>query len=157
MKASLSDRLAKVNIAHERVMMTGSVPRQTYLEAHGEIDIMLDTFPFSGGTTTCEALWMGVPTVTLAGNTMIARQGASMLTCAGLKDWVARTEEEYINIAMNKANDIKALAKLRTSLREQVQASPLFDAPTFARNLENALHEMWEEKIRSVNIRNNGG
>lgn len=152
MQQSLKDRLSKMNIASERVTMLGSVSRQRYLEAHSEVDIVLDTFPFSGGTTTCEALWMGVPTITLAGQTMIARQGASMLTCAGLKDWVASTGNEYINIAINKASDINALAELRARLRSQVQASPLFDASTFARNLENALHDMWEEKIRSINV-----
>ncbi|MBI3902368.1 MAG: hypothetical protein HY306_05410 [Nitrosomonadales bacterium] len=92
--------------------MSGPVPRESYLAAHAEVDIILDTFPFTGGTTTCEALWMGVPTLTLAGDTMLARQGASLLTCAGLTDWVADSEEDYMNRAIRHATNLSSLAEL---------------------------------------------
>lgn len=124
--------------------MEGPVSREDYLAAHAKVDIILDTFPYPGGTTTCEALWMGVPTLTLAGDTMLARQGASLLTCAGLEEWVANNEEDYVALALAHASDINRLAQLRSGLRQQVLASPLFDAPRFARHLEDALQGMWQ-------------
>ena len=108
------------------------------------MDLILDTFPYPGGTTTCEALWMGVPTLTLAGDTLLARQGASLLTAAGLEEWVATSEEEYIAKAVALADDSPRLATLRAGLREQVSTSPLFDAQRFARNFEDALWGMWQ-------------
>ena len=92
----LQHRLAHVGIMPERVIMEGHVPRADYLAAYANVDIILDTFPYPGGTTTCEALWMGVPTLTLAGSTLLARQGASMLACAGLEDWIASDEDDYV-------------------------------------------------------------
>lgn len=145
-------RFSAVGIPAERVKIEGSVSREDYLAAHAEVDAILDTFPYPGGTTTCEALWMGVPTLTLAGNTLLSRQGASLLTCAGLEDWVANDEAEYIAKAVTLPSNFDRLALLRAGLREQVLASPLFDAPRFAANLEDALHEMWQSYLKG-----NGG
>ena len=125
-------------------MLEQPVSREAYLAAHAEVDIILDTFPYPGGTTTCEALWMGVPTLTLAGGTLLARQGASLLACAGLPDWVASDEDDYISRALAHTTDINRLAHLRSSLRAQLLASPLCDAPLFALNLEKALQGMWQ-------------
>lgn len=136
-------RLSHHGIDASRVTMSGSVPRVAYLESHGEVDVILDTFPYPGGTTTCEALWMGVPTLTLAGNTLLARQGASLLTAAGLDDWIAATEEEYIAMAVAYASDITRLAELRTTLRDRVLKSPLFNSARFAGSLESAFWELW--------------
>ena len=127
--------------------MEGHVPREVYLAAYANVDIILDTFPYPGGTTTCEALWMGVPTLTLAGGTLLARQGASMLTCAGLEDWFASDEGDYVNRTLVHATDINRLAQLRSGLRQKVLASPLFNAPHFALHLEDALQNMWQQKI----------
>jgi protein O-GlcNAc transferase len=138
-------RLEAQGIGASRVELHGPMPRDAYLAAHAEVDILLDTFPFPGGTTTCEALWMGVPTVTLAGETLIARQGASLLTAAGLPEWIAEDEDDYVAKALAYAADLEGLARLRAGLREQVAASPLFDAPRFARHLEEALWGMWHE------------
>jgi protein O-GlcNAc transferase len=140
----LLQRLDQAGIARQRVEIQEPMTREDYLAAHAEVDIILDTFPFPGGTTTCEALWMGVPTVTLAGNTMLARQGASLLTCAGLAGWVANTEEDYVALAVAHASDVKKLAQLRAELRQKVLASPLYDASRFALNLEDALYGMWQ-------------
>jgi protein O-GlcNAc transferase len=144
-REELERRLAQAGIAPERVTLAGPMPREAYLAAHAEVDILLDTFPYPGGTTTCEALWMGVPTVTLAGGTMLARQGASLLACAGLADWIAGDREEYVALSVKHAGDLGRLAQLRAGLRQQVQASPLFDAARFAAQLENALHGMWQK------------
>ncbi len=144
----LQARLRDASIAPERVTMAGQVPREQYLLAHAEVDILLDTFPYPGATTTCEALWMGVPTLTLAGDSLVARQGASLLACAGLGDWIAVDVDDYVARALAHAVDIDRLGRLRASLRDQVRASPLFDAPRFARHLEAALEGMWEQARR---------
>ena len=144
--AALCGRMAAQGIDTGRVELHGAMPRREYLAAHAGVDLLLDTFPFTGGTTTCEALWMGVPTLTLAGETLIARQGASLLTAAGLSDWIAADEDEYVANAVAFASNLEALAGLRAGLRQRVLASPLFDAPRFARNLEDALWGMWEER-----------
>ncbi|MGA8864405.1 MAG: tetratricopeptide repeat protein, partial [Gallionella sp.] len=139
----LLQRLQHYGIDPARVNARGATDRATYLAAHSEVDMILDTFPFPGGTTTCEALWMGVPTLTLAGDSLLARQGVSLLTAAGLEKWVATSKEEYIAKAITLASDLPELTSLRAGLRQQVLASPLFDAPRFARNFEDALWGMW--------------
>jgi predicted O-linked N-acetylglucosamine transferase (SPINDLY family) len=108
--------------------------------------MILDTFPYPGGTTTCESLWMGVPTLTLAGNTMLARQGADLLQTAGLDEWIALSEEEYILKACALSSDLPRLAILRQTLRDSILASPLCDSARFARNLEAALWGMWQHR-----------
>jgi predicted O-linked N-acetylglucosamine transferase (SPINDLY family) len=146
----LLQRLEQRSIDADRISLLGDAPRPVYLAAHGEVDLILDTFPFPGGTTTCEALFMGVPTVTLAGDRLIGRQGASLLSAAGLADWVAHSPQQFVQIAVARANDLPALAALRASLRDRVLASPLFDAPRFARNLEDALWGMWQQAPRRM-------
>jgi protein O-GlcNAc transferase len=148
----LMSRLQQHGIDPARVTLLGSVARKEYLAAHSEVDMILDTFPYPGGTTTCEALWMGVPTLTLAGDTLLSRQGASLLTAAGLRDWIATSREDYINRAVAFASDLPRLDALRAGLREQVLASPLFDAPRFARNFVDALWGMWQASRSSGRI-----
>jgi predicted O-linked N-acetylglucosamine transferase (SPINDLY family) len=108
---------------------------------------MLDTFPFPGGTTTCEALWMGVPTLTLAGKTLLERQGMSMLTNVGLSDWIADNTDDYVQKAIHFCQKTDYLATLRNSLRSTMALSPLVDAPRFAHDLEQAFQKMWHEKM----------
>lgn len=141
-----TQRCVALGIDAQRLLIHADSPREQYLAAHGEVDIVLDTFPYPGGTTTCEALWMGVPTLTLAGDTMIARQGASLLTAAGLPEWIAGSDAEYVDKAVAFAGDLAQLTELRASLRQKVLASPLFDAARFARHLEDALWGMWQAK-----------
>ena len=138
------ERLQRLGIPAGNISLHGSTSREVYLMAYAEVDLILDTFPYPGGTTTCEALWMGVPTLTLAGDTLLARQGASLLTAAGLQDWIAGDRDEYIARAISFAGDRDHLNLLRAGLRRQVQASPLFDAPRFARNFGEALWGMWQ-------------
>lgn len=145
-RALLLQRLEQAGIAADRISLHGAVDRPAYLAAHAEVDIILDTFPYPGGTTTCEALWMGVPTLTLAGDRLLARQGASMMACAGLPDWIAQNEEDYLARAQALASNLHQLAQLRSALRQQVLASPLFNSPRFALQLENALLGMWQQK-----------
>ena len=126
--------------------LAGRLPRAAYLAAYADVDIMLDTFPFTGATTTCEALYMGVPTVTLEGESMIARQGAGLLSNAGLDDWIAADEDDYVARAVRHSGDIQSLAALRATIRERVLGSPLFDAPLFTRGFEQAMERMWQQR-----------
>lgn len=143
-RARFSERIQQKGIDGTRVTLFGYTARADYLAAYGEVDLLLDTFAYPGGTTTCEALWMGVPTLTLSGNTLLARQGASLLTAAGLEAWIARSIDEYIGKALTLARDRAGLAALRASLRERARTSRLCDAPRFARNLENLLMTFWQ-------------
>ncbi|TNC93749.1 MAG: hypothetical protein FD121_1664, partial [Gallionellaceae bacterium] len=115
--AQLRQRLRQHGIAEIRVALHGFVDREVYLASHAEVDFLLDTFPYPGGTTTCESLWMGVPTLTLAGETLLSRQGASLLTASGLPDWIARDEDDYVAKAIAFAGDLPKLAALRAGLR----------------------------------------
>jgi len=135
---------ARHDIAAERIAFQGHKPFAEYLALHGEVDIMLDTFPYTGGTTSCHALWMGVPLVTLTGETATSRGGASLLNTIGLPDLVADSPERYLEIAENLANDAARLRELRAGLRKRMLASPLMDIPEFTRSLERAFRSMWQ-------------
>ncbi len=116
-----------------------------HLSIYEHIDIALDPFPFNGSTTTFESLWMGVPVVTLAGDTMVSRWGASMLRRIGHSELIAHSEEEYVRIASNLAENIDIIEKLRVSLREEVRFSPLCDARRRTRHIERTYHYMWNK------------
>lgn len=140
----------RAGIDRGRIELVDSTNRIEYLRAHHAIDLIVDTFPFNGGTTTCEALWMGVPTLTLRGDSMASRQGASLLSAAGLTDWIAESPEHYIRLAIEKASAIDSLKSLRSSLREKALASPLFDASRFADTWLSAVNEAWLKRRRDV-------
>lgn len=143
-RSQLFQRLARFGVAADRVSLHAPTSYLSYLQAYAEVDIVLDTTPFPGGTTTCEALWMGVPTLTLAGGTLIARQGASLMRAAGLPQWVADDEDAFVAKAKAFAAETGKLAALRSSLRSDLRDTPLFDAARFAANLESALWQMWQ-------------
>lgn len=114
-----------------------------HLQIYDSVDIALDAFPYHGTTTTCEALWMGVPVVTLAGDRHASRVGVSLLTNMGLSEMIAHSEDEYVRIALGLAEDLPRLAELRRTLRARMRASPLMDGPRFAAHAEAAYREMW--------------
>lgn len=143
---ALRRRMQAQGLDPARVVLHGRSSRAAYFEAHAEVDMLLDTFPFPGGTTTCEALWMGVPTVTLQGDRLIARQGAGLLHAAGLPDWIAADGDAYVRLAVRRAGDPAALARLRAGLREHVARSALFDAAAFAADFTQALEAMREAR-----------
>ncbi len=136
-------RFARHGIGVERLRLEGESPRADYLAAYNEVDIALDPFPFPGGTTSVEGLWMGVPVLTLRGDRFISHQGETILRSVGLPQWIASDEDDYVAKAAAFAGDLPALAALRAGLRDQLLASPLCDAPRFARNLEEAFRGMW--------------
>lgn len=141
-RAQFSQRCAAHGIPTERLQLCISQGFDRYLRAHSEVDVLLDTFPFPGGTTTCEALWMGVPTLTLCGHTMIARQGASLLSAAELGAWIVDSSDAYVAAAANWSQRVDELARLRHGLRQSVAASPLFDARSFAHDFTELLHRI---------------
>lgn len=149
-RIQLQQRLSEFGLPAERTTLYGPQTRENYLAAHSNVDIILDTFPYPGGTTTCEALWMGVPTLTYSGNSMLARQGASIMSCVGLANWIATDETDYLNKAIHFASDLEYLSLLRGTLRAQAGTSPLFDARRFARVLETRLAEIYREKRNPV-------
>jgi predicted O-linked N-acetylglucosamine transferase (SPINDLY family) len=132
-------------VAAAHVELRGASRHRSFLGQYNEIDIVLDPFPYSGGLTTCEALWMGVPTVTLPGEIFASRHSASHLSNVGLVDWVAADLDGYADLAVARAADPAALATLRAELRPWVKASPLCNAPRFGRNLGAALRHAWHE------------
>ncbi len=122
--------------------MTGG--RGGHLAAYGEVDVLLDTFPVGGHATACEALWMGVPVLTLYGSRHAGRMVSSVLTCLGLTEWVARTPEEFVKRGLEIAGDPGRLVALRSRLRERLESSPLCDGAAFTRRLEEAYRQMWQ-------------
>lgn len=144
-RARVSAAFVAGGIGRERLILRGSSPHRTLLAEYGEIDVVLDPFPYTGGLTTCEALWMGVPTVTLAGEIFAARHANSHMTNVGLPDWVAADLAAYEDLAVAKVDDIEALAALRSRLRAQMRASPLCDAPRFGESLGAGLRHAWRD------------
>ncbi len=136
-------RFSKCGVAADRLILEDYGPRAEYLAAYNNVDIGLDPFPFPGGTTTVEALWMGIPVLTMEGSSFIARQGVGLIMNAGLPQWIAKDPEDYVAKALGFASDLSALAALRSGLRQQVIASPIFDAPRFADHFQAALRAMW--------------
>ena len=120
-----------------------SLPRSEYLRLFDRMDIALDPFPYNGGTTTAEALWMGVPVLTLPGKMATSRLGLSILSACGMPEFVAHTEEEYVRLAASLAADLPRLAQLRATLRGRMKASAFMDGPRFAKNVEHAYRAMW--------------
>jgi predicted O-linked N-acetylglucosamine transferase (SPINDLY family) len=127
----------------ERLHVVNKRPREAYLQLHHEIDLAVDSFPFNGHTTICDALWMGIPSVVLQGDRYAARFGSSALVNLGLDDLIARSPQEYVAIATGLARDLPRLAALRHDLRVRLLASPLTDAPRFARAVEAAYRQAW--------------
>lgn len=149
----LHEKLAKGGIDSNRFILAPAIAnREDYMRSYGEVDIILDTFPYNGGTTTCEALYMGVPTITLRGHNIVSRQSATMMTCVGLEDWIASSLEQYIDKAVKFSNDLEWLNGIRHSLRERFKSSHLGDSASFTKELEGLLIQMYEEKMGKINL-----
>lgn len=142
----LASLFARHGVAAERLEMHGYIPSPAgHLALYNKVDIALDTFPYNGVTTTCEALWMGVPVVTEAGNTHVSRVGVSLLSNLGLAELIAEGPAGYVALALDLARDRARLAQLRESLRARMESAPLTDGPGFTRALESAYREMWRD------------
>jgi len=147
----MMNRFIQGRIDEKRVELLPWTPSiGEHLGIYNRIDIALDTFPYHGTTTTCEAMWMGVPIITLAGNMHASRVGVSLLSNVGLKDLIAETSDEYIDIAVKLASDTARLRSLRERLRDMMKHSPLCDAKRFTANLEKCYREVWEKWCNSA-------
>jgi predicted O-linked N-acetylglucosamine transferase (SPINDLY family) len=141
--ARIHDQFARDGIGDDRLTLDGrELSVRAHLTLYRQVDIALDTFPYNGTTTTCEALWMGVPVITLAGETHVARVGASLLTHLGSPEWIALTPDDYLAHASALAADRTRLTEIRAGLRRRMHASPLCDAEKFTRKLEAKYREM---------------
>jgi predicted O-linked N-acetylglucosamine transferase (SPINDLY family) len=145
-QAQLLRRFTERGIDAQRLELRQAVPqpRGGYLHHYGEIDFALDTSPWSGHTTACESLWMGVPLLTRYGGRQAGRMAASVLTAVELPEFIAGTRDEFVTRAVQWAQDRDRLARLRAELRERLRGSRLCDAARFARTLEAAYRQMWQ-------------
>jgi protein O-GlcNAc transferase len=142
------DLLAERGVGCDRVTFLARRPRSQYLGYYHDIDIGLDTVPCNGHTTSLDSFWMAVPVVTLVGQTVMGRAGLSQLTNLGLPELIAFSSEQFVRIAVELALDLAGLSDLRSSLRERMRASPLMDAPPFARGIEAAFRQMWRHAVQ---------
>ena len=145
MRDYIFEAFERAGIARERIeLVEWVVGIMEHLELFNSMDIALDTYPYNGTTTTCEALFMGAPVISMAGRVHLSRVGASILEQAGFSELVATTESEYIEKAVELATDIDRLARYRASLRETLLQSSLMDTEGFTRTLESAYRKMWQ-------------
>jgi predicted O-linked N-acetylglucosamine transferase (SPINDLY family) len=150
-QAPLLAWFAEDGIPSQRILFAGASLSTHYFEEYSRIDIALDPFPYNGGSTTLDALWMGVPVVTLAGRLPVQRHGASFLTAAGLPDLVTHSPEQYVTTAVFFAQTVPKIPGSRQNLRKALQASPLMDEIGLVRSAENAFRDMWRTWCRGRN------
>ncbi len=143
-QAGLYRDLANAGVDRTRIEMLPYIPLEDYYRSFGRVDIALDTMPFSGGTTSCDALWMGTPVITAPGQRSWSRSAASVLTTLRLQDWIAESPEDYVQRAVRFARNPAVVAELRKSLRSNMLASPLMDRQQFTRDMEQAFRHMWQ-------------
>ncbi len=149
-KQRFLDLFATRGVPPQRLGLLSSSAYAEYLAEYQKIDIVLDPFPFSGGTTTCEALWMGVPVVTCPGETFASRHSFSHLSNVGLTETIAGDLNDYVELAVSLANDLPRLAALRVGLRQRMAVSPLCDGKRFASNLAVLLRDVWQRHVENV-------
>jgi protein O-GlcNAc transferase len=148
-QAPLLAWFAEDGIPSQRILFAGGSTSTDYFEEYRHIDIALDPFPYNGGSTTLDALWMGVPVVTLAGRSPVQRTGACLLTAAGLPDLVTHSPEQYVTTAVFLAQTLPKIPDSRVNLRKALEASPLLDAIGLVRSVEDAFRNMWRNWCRT--------
>lgn len=132
-------------IDSKRLILEGSSSYDKYMETYSRVDVVLDTFPYPGGTTTLEAMWMGVPVLTMEGFNYMSRRGYSINMNASLPEWVAKNADDFVEKAFNIASDAEGLSALRATLRQRVTGSALFDQKRFAKDFGAMLLSMWDK------------
>ena len=151
MRDAVYRRFEFVGIGRGRLILEGSSPRSEYLASYNRVDIALSPFPYGGGTTSAEGLWMGVPVIAKRGNHFLSHLGESIAHNTGLSEWIASDQDDYVAKAIEYSSNLDGLAKLRLRLREQVLYSPLFDRKRFASHFETALRGVWNTAIKNNN------
>jgi protein O-GlcNAc transferase len=143
---AIQRRLSGAGVDPARLEFTGRLSMAKFHELHQRVDIALDSYPYSGATTTFDSLWMGVPVLSLAGEAPMSRSTESILVTLGMQDWVAQSEREYVELAARHAGDLAALAALRAGLRGRLEGSILMDGRRFTGQLEEIYRQMWRER-----------
>lgn len=143
----LHDRFVKAGVLRDRVEIVYRLPKDKYFEAYRNFDISLDPFPYNGGVTTADSLWMGVPVMTVAGMSYVSRQGTMVMSTLGLHDFIADSPEMLVQLAKEWTTRRTELAEIRAGLRDNLAKSPLADGPRYVRNLEAALRKVWRERL----------
>jgi len=146
----IARRLEQAGVASRRMQFIGRQPWSAYVQTYSKIDIALDPFPYAGGITTLDGLWMGVPVVTLSGDTAVGRGGRSILSNLGLPELIAYDHEQYVQIAISLARDLDRINALRRDMRARMLASPLMDAAQFAHDVETAYRSMWHNWCKAA-------
>lgn len=145
----ISLQFEALGVDRSRLLLQGVSPHSEMLAEYGKMDVALDPFPFNGGLTSCEALWMGVPVLTMAGNRPISRQTTGFLRTAGIEGFIGKNENEYVELAIKWSSNIDKLAGIRAGLRDRIKSSPLCDGKRFTANLEAAYRDMWKKWCNS--------
>jgi predicted O-linked N-acetylglucosamine transferase (SPINDLY family) len=143
MISAMTKRFKQRGVSQNRLLFRGLVELDEYLALHHEIDILLDAFPYSGGTTTHHGAWMGVPTITMNGPTIPCQQGVDIMRSYGLEQFIADDEDDYIYKAIDWRQHIPELAEIRLGMRDRIPVNPLPDF-NIAENFERALREAWK-------------
>ncbi len=147
---NIKDQFLDLGITHDRLIFEGQTNREDYFKAYNHVDIALDPFPYPGGTTSVEGLWMGVPVIAKKGSRFIGHNGETIAHNTGQSDWIAFDETDYVKKAVHYASDLGTLALIRQGLRKQLLSSPLCDAKRFSQNFENALNEIWLNFLHQI-------
>jgi protein O-GlcNAc transferase len=147
---ALMEEFTRQGVDAGRISIEPRRPLEEYFRSLRSVDLALDPMPYSGGTTTCDTLWMGTPVLTLPGARSVSRSASSILGTLGLQDWIATTPEDYVTQAVRAAGDAAWFTGARRSLRERMRASPLMDEAGFARAMEGLFREMWRAWCTSV-------
>jgi predicted O-linked N-acetylglucosamine transferase (SPINDLY family) len=147
------DSFARDGIDPVRIQFIPMQSHQGYLKLYHRIDIGLDSFPYNGHTTSLDSFWMGVPVVTLMGQTAVSRAGWCQLSNLGLTELAGRTPDEFVGIAVELAGNLSKLKQLRETLRQRMEQSPLMDAPMFTRSIESAYRQMWKTWCAAVSAK----
>ncbi|MFN7936278.1 MAG: hypothetical protein U0R19_23310 [Bryobacteraceae bacterium] len=150
LRAPYERQLSQYGISPRRLKWVGALSTEETMKLYGECDIGLDTFPFSGSATTLEALWMGVPVVTMTGAPVASRYSASFLHELGMQEWITRSPEEFVAFAVQAANQVGVLARWRKSLRPALRGSTLMNGPLLVGNLERIYSALWSLRARSA-------
>jgi predicted O-linked N-acetylglucosamine transferase (SPINDLY family) len=137
-------QFAAAGVAVDRVTFLSHVAANEYFRRFGDVDVALDPVPYSGCTTTFDTLWMGVPVITLAGTMPASRVTAAILSALDLREWIAATAEDYVELAERLSRDNHLITGLRATLRQRLRDSPLMDEVCFARDMEQAYRHMWK-------------
>jgi predicted O-linked N-acetylglucosamine transferase (SPINDLY family) len=152
-RSRLRDRFVAAGIEAGRLDIRGKEPTHaSHLAAYGDVDIALDTFPYNGTMTTCEALAMGVPVIALAGQAHAGRVGVSLLTHAGMTEWIASDEDSFVAISQRLAGDQEKLREDRRTLRQRLLTSSLCDGEGFTREFESALETIWQRSLEKAAV-----